>query len=46
VDAFQHMGQKVVDEALHLVREPHLATDYAVGAGEILSELATALLLE
>jgi diacylglycerol O-acyltransferase / wax synthase len=45
VDAFQHMGQKVVDEALHLVREPQLATDYAVGAGEILSELATALLL-
>ena len=45
VDAVQHMSQKVLDEALHLVREPHLAGDYAVGAGEILSELATAMLL-
>ena len=46
VDAVQHLGQKIIDEALQLLRAPHLATDYAVGAGEILSELATALLLE
>jgi len=45
VDAVQHISQKVVEEALHLVREPHLAADYAYGAGEIMSEFATALLL-
>ena len=44
--AVQHIGHKVIDETLHLVREPHLAQDYALGAGEILTELATALLLE
>ncbi|MBB6086062.1 WS/DGAT/MGAT family O-acyltransferase [Wenzhouxiangella marina] len=46
MDAVQHVGQKVIDEAMHLIREPHLASDYALGAGEIMSELATALLLE
>lgn len=44
--AVQHVSQKVVDEALHLLREPHVAQEYAYGAGEILTELATALLLE
>jgi len=46
MDAVQHIGQKVIDEAMTLLKDPHLASDYAVGAGEILSELATALLLE
>ncbi|TVQ36945.1 MAG: wax ester/triacylglycerol synthase family O-acyltransferase [Wenzhouxiangella sp.] len=46
LDAVQHISHKVLEEALHLVREPHLAQDYAVGAGEIMTELATALLLE
>jgi diacylglycerol O-acyltransferase len=45
VDAVQHIGHKIIDEALHLAREPHVAGDYATGAGEIMSELATALLL-
>ncbi|MGY6629718.1 MAG: WS/DGAT/MGAT family O-acyltransferase [Wenzhouxiangella sp.] len=45
VDAVTHLSQKVIDEVVHLVREPHLATDYAAGAGEIVSELANALLL-
>lgn len=45
VDAVTHISQKVVEEVVHLVKEPHLATEYAAGAGEIVSELATALLL-
>lgn len=46
IDAVQHLGQKVIDEALSLIKQPHLASEYAVGAGEIMSELATAMLLE
>ncbi|MFU8830733.1 MAG: WS/DGAT/MGAT family O-acyltransferase [Wenzhouxiangella sp.] len=46
VDAVQHIGHKIIGEALHLAREPHMAGDYATGAGEIMSELATALLLQ
>ncbi len=42
----QNVSQKVVDEATELLREPHKATDYLFGAGEIVSELATALLLD
>ena len=42
----QNVGQKVVDEAVELLREPHKAAEYLYGAGEILSELATALLLD
>lgn len=45
VDAVQHASQKFVEETLHLLREPQLAADYAYGAGEIMSEFATALLL-
>jgi len=45
-DAVQHVGQRVVDEALSLIKKPNLASEYAVGAGEIMSELATAMLLE
>ncbi len=45
VGAITHLSGKVLDEAVHLLREPHTAADYAVGAGEIASELATALLL-
>ncbi len=46
VDAVQHISHKLVEEALHLIREPQVATDYLSGAGDILGELATALLLE
>ncbi|MEN1728095.1 MAG: wax ester/triacylglycerol synthase family O-acyltransferase [Pseudomonadota bacterium] len=46
MDAVQHLSQKVIDEAMTLIKEPHIASDYAVGAGEIMSELATAMLLE
>jgi len=46
MDAVQHLSQKVIDEALHLFREPNVATEYALGASEILSELGNALLLE
>ncbi|MFP4334343.1 MAG: WS/DGAT/MGAT family O-acyltransferase [Wenzhouxiangella sp.] len=42
----QNVSQKVVDEASDLLREPHKAAEYLFGAGEIVSELATALLLE
>ena len=45
VGAITHLSGKVLDEAVHLLREPLTAADYAVGAGEIASELATALLL-
>lgn len=46
IDAVQHLGQKVIDEAVSLVKKPHLASEYAEGAGELMSELATAMLLE
>lgn len=42
----QSISQKVVDEAVDLLREPHKAAEYLYGAGEIMSELATALLLD
>ncbi len=42
----QNVSQKVIDEAGDLLREPHKAAQYLCGAGEIVSELATALLLE
>ncbi|MEE4638666.1 MAG: wax ester/triacylglycerol synthase family O-acyltransferase [Wenzhouxiangella sp.] len=42
----QNVSQKVVDEASGLLREPHKAAEYLFGAGEIVSELATALLLD
>lgn len=43
--AIQHLTHKVVDEAVDLLQEPHKAAEYLYGAGEIMSELATALLL-
>jgi len=45
IDAVQHFGMKLVEEAAHLIREPQQATVYADSASEILSELATMLLL-
>ena len=42
----QSVSQKVIDEAIDLVQEPHKAAEYLYGAGEIMSELATALLLD
>ncbi len=46
LEAVTHVSQKVAEEALHLLSHPHEAVDYAGVAGEILSELATAVLLE
>jgi len=45
IDAVQHLGQKLVEEAAHLIREPHQAAAYADSATEIMAELATMLLL-
>ncbi len=45
IDALQHIGHKVLDEAAHLLREPHVATDYMGGATEVLGELVNVLLL-
>ncbi|MGY6553258.1 MAG: WS/DGAT/MGAT family O-acyltransferase [Wenzhouxiangella sp.] len=42
----QNLTQKMVDETVDLLQEPHKAAEYLHGAGEIMSELATALLLE
>jgi len=44
-DAVQHLGAKLVEEASALVRDPAEATTYLESASEILSELATMLLL-
>ncbi|MCA1777817.1 MAG: wax ester/triacylglycerol synthase family O-acyltransferase [Xanthomonadaceae bacterium] len=45
LDAAQHLGQRLVEEATGLVRDPTQAAGYVEGASEILSELATMLLL-
>ncbi|MFU8878247.1 MAG: WS/DGAT/MGAT family O-acyltransferase, partial [Wenzhouxiangellaceae bacterium] len=45
MDAVQHLGVKLVEEASGLIRDPHKATAYADSASEIMSELATMLLL-
>ncbi len=41
----QNVSHKVLDQAVELVQEPHKAANYVCGAGEIMSELATALML-
>jgi WS/DGAT/MGAT family acyltransferase len=45
IDAVQHIGFKLVEEAAELVRDPAQAVGYADSASEILSELATLCLL-
>ena len=45
LDAVQHLGYKLVEEAGQLIRDPAQAVHYADSASEILSELATMLLL-
>lgn len=45
IDAVQHLGYMLVEEAAQLLREPSQASAYADSASEILSELATMLLL-
>ena len=45
MDALQHVSMKVVEEASSLIRDPAMAAQYANGASEIVSELATMLLL-
>ncbi|MDT8438917.1 MAG: wax ester/triacylglycerol synthase family O-acyltransferase [Wenzhouxiangellaceae bacterium] len=45
LDALQHLGSKLVDEAAGLIRDPGQASAYVDSASEIMSELATMLLL-
>jgi WS/DGAT/MGAT family acyltransferase len=45
IDAVQHLGVKLIEEATQLVRDPGQAAQYADSASEILSELATLCLL-
>ncbi len=45
VDALQHAGKKVVKEASSMILDPATASVYANSASEIMSELATMLLL-
>ena len=45
IDAVQHLGAKLIEEATQLVRDPGQAAQYADSASEILSELATLCLL-
>jgi len=45
IDAVQHYGLKLVEEATQMIREPQQAAAYADSASEIISELGTMLLL-
>jgi len=45
IDAVQHFSQKLLEELGQVVREPHLATDYAGTAADLTAELINALLL-
>ena len=45
IDAVQHVSHRILEEASHLLREPHLATDYMGGAAEVMGELVNVLLL-
>jgi WS/DGAT/MGAT family acyltransferase len=45
IDAVQHFSQKMLEELAQMVREPHLAGEYAGTAADLMGELANALLL-
>src|SRR5699024_8700714 len=45
VDMVGHVSYKMLEEVAQVIREPHLAADYAGTAADLLSELANALLL-
>jgi len=45
IDAVQHYGLRLVEEATQMIRDPQQAAAYADSASEIISELATMLLL-
>lgn len=45
IDAVQHFSSKMLEEAAQIVREPHLASEYAGTAADLMVELANALLL-
>jgi WS/DGAT/MGAT family acyltransferase len=46
IDAIHHISAKMLEEAAAMLREPHLATDYAGTAADLMAELANALLLQ
>ncbi|GAB4175807.1 MAG: wax ester/triacylglycerol synthase family O-acyltransferase [Wenzhouxiangellaceae bacterium] len=46
LDAMQHLGGWVIEEASSLIRAPERANQYLESASEILAELATMLLLD
>ncbi|MEE4304420.1 MAG: wax ester/triacylglycerol synthase family O-acyltransferase [Wenzhouxiangella sp.] len=45
IDAVGHFSYKMLEEAAQMIREPHLAADYAGTAADLMAELANALLL-
>lgn len=45
IDAVQHFSAKMLEEAAAIAREPHLASEYAGTAADLMAELANALLL-
>ncbi len=45
MDAVGHFSYKMLEEAAQMIREPHLAADYAGTAADLMAELANALLL-
>jgi WS/DGAT/MGAT family acyltransferase len=45
IDAVGHFSYKMLEEAAQMLREPHLAADYAGTAADLMAELANALLL-
>ncbi|WP_376690858.1 WS/DGAT/MGAT family O-acyltransferase [Wenzhouxiangella sp. EGI_FJ10409] len=45
IDAVQHLSYKMIEEAAQIVRDPHLASDYAGTAADLTGELINALLL-
>ncbi|MEE4304800.1 MAG: wax ester/triacylglycerol synthase family O-acyltransferase [Wenzhouxiangella sp.] len=45
MDAVGHFSYKMLEEAAQMLREPHLAADYAGTAADLMAELANALLL-
>ncbi len=45
IDVVGHLSYKMLEEVAQVIRDPHLAADYAGTAADVISELANALLL-
>ncbi|NBB93996.1 MAG: wax ester/triacylglycerol synthase family O-acyltransferase [Gammaproteobacteria bacterium] len=45
IDVVGHFSYKMLEEAAQMIREPHVAADYAGVAADLMAELANALLL-